>query len=295
MGCTQIVFLGILLDGERLILAIPLEKKEKALRLLLDISEKKSTTIKQIQVLTGYLNFLSKTIFAGRTFTRRMYNKGNQYQKKKDRTILKLKQHHHVKLDHEFKFDCSIWKTFLENHSSVAVCCPMVDLDRNQFTATQLNFSSDVSATESLGFGAVYDSHWLFGRWEPGYIRNFKPSIEYLKLFAVVTAILTWGKDLRNIWMILFCDNSAVVLMINNLTSSCKNCMYLLRLLTLDNLVHSCRVFAKHLGTKENFLSDVLSRQKIQKFWELCPPNMDKQPTQVSHQVWLASKIWQQF
>ena len=292
---TQIVFLGILLDGEHLILAVPIEKQEKALKLLRDIEDKKSVTIEQIQVLTGYLNFITKAIFAGRTFTRRMYSKGSVYQKKKDRSIQKLKQHHHIKLDPEFKFDCAIWKTFLENHTKVALCRPMIDLDKNQFTAKQLAFSSDASAAESLGFGAMFNKHWIFGQWEPGYIKQFKPNIEYLELYAVVAAILTWSKELKNIRMILYCDNSAVVTMINNLTSGCKNCMYLLRLLTLDNLIHSHRVFAKHLKLEENYLSDALSRLKIDKFCKLIPAGTDKYPTRVSEQVWPASKIWQKF
>ena len=68
-GDTQIIFLGILLDGEKLCLAIPLEKQQKELCLLNDILDHKKATIKQLQVLTGYLNFLTKAIFAGRTFT----------------------------------------------------------------------------------------------------------------------------------------------------------------------------------------------------------------------------------
>ena len=37
-GTTKLVFLGILLDGENLVLAIPLEKQEKAIKLLNDLS-----------------------------------------------------------------------------------------------------------------------------------------------------------------------------------------------------------------------------------------------------------------
>ena len=49
-GSTQLVFLRILLDGERMILCIPLEKQQKALNLLNEILSKKKATIKQLQV-----------------------------------------------------------------------------------------------------------------------------------------------------------------------------------------------------------------------------------------------------
>ena len=89
---TLIIFLGILLDGERLLLSIPLDKRDKALKLLRDITGKKKITVKQLQVLTGYLNFLTKAIPPGRTFTRRMYAKYANLHPK-------LKQHHHVAID----------------------------------------------------------------------------------------------------------------------------------------------------------------------------------------------------
>ena len=104
----------------------------------------------------------------------------------------------------------------------------MVDILGHGKTSTQLGFYSDASASEILGYGAVFGNHWLFGRWEPGYIREFKPSIEYLELYAVVAAILTWESQLKNLRFTLFCDNSAVVEMINSQVSRCKNCMYLI-------------------------------------------------------------------
>ena len=209
----QIIFLGILLDGERLILSIPLEKQEKALHLLNDLKDKKKTTVKNMQVLTRYLNFLTKAIFTGRMFSRRMYAKCSSYDK--------LKPYDHIKLDQEFKFDCEIWRTFLVNHRLTAVYHPMVDLDHSDLTAHQLQFYTDASANESCGIGAVFNTHWFYAQWEPGYIKNLSPSIKYLELYALVAAILTLGSKLKQIQMILFCDNESVVHMVNNRTSKC--------------------------------------------------------------------------
>ena len=124
---SLIIFLGILLDGKNLCLAIPLEKQEKALRLLNDLNDRKKATIKQLQVLTSYLNFLAKAIVAGRTFTRHIYAKCAQLEKGKNGR--RLKPYHHVALDSEFKFDCSIWRVFLSNYRNQAVCRPMIDLE----------------------------------------------------------------------------------------------------------------------------------------------------------------------
>ena len=285
--------IGILLNGKRLTLSIPLKKQEKALRLLNDIIDRKKATIKQIQVLTGYLNFLTKAIFPGRTFTRRMYVKCAAYEVNKT-TRKKLKQHHHITLDNEFRFDCQIWSTFLHHYSDAAVCRPMVDLNES-LTADQLQFYSDASAAKTLGFGAVFNDEWLFGQWEENYISHFKPNIEYLELYALVAAFLTWGHQIRNTRMILYCDNSAVVTMINTLASGCKNCMYLLHHLTLNNLVNNRRVFAAHVKSADNYLANSLSRLQFACFRKLAPKSMDSYPTRVSPLVWPASKIWQRY
>ena len=69
------VFLGLLLDTEQLIICIPTDKIDKALDLLeyfLNKKNKKVTKLK-VQQLCGYLNFLSRAILPGRTFVRRLY------------------------------------------------------------------------------------------------------------------------------------------------------------------------------------------------------------------------------
>ena len=145
-----IIFVGVLLDGRWLLICLPLEKQEKALRLLKDIADRKKATIKQIQTLTGYLNFLTKAIPVGQTFTRRMYSRCAQMEVTKSGK--RLKQHHHVTLDNKFKFDCNVWRVFLEHYRNAAVCRPMIDFGCNFSTTRQLNFATDASKNES-GFG----------------------------------------------------------------------------------------------------------------------------------------------
>ena len=74
-GSTIIVFLGILLDGNSLTLSIPLEKRVKAIQMLKLMCNKKKATVKDLQTICGYLNFLCKAILPGCTFTQRMYIK----------------------------------------------------------------------------------------------------------------------------------------------------------------------------------------------------------------------------
>ena len=84
-------------------MSLPIEKCDKALRLINEIMDRKNATVKELQVLMGYLNFLTKAIFAGRTFTHHMYAKfsqciahGIQATGGKQNRSKTLKSYHHV-------------------------------------------------------------------------------------------------------------------------------------------------------------------------------------------------------
>ena len=70
-----IVFLGVLLNGKSHTLSIPEDKRDKALRMVMWMMNQTKNTIKNIQKLTGTLNFLNRAIVPGQAFTRGMYQK----------------------------------------------------------------------------------------------------------------------------------------------------------------------------------------------------------------------------
>ena len=107
MGSTCVIFLGILLNGEKLYLSILLDKQRKALNMLNNILSKCRVTFKELQVPTGYLNFLTKAIVPSRTLSCRLYNKFAA--KEIGKNGVALKPHHHVIVDKEICFDCEIW------------------------------------------------------------------------------------------------------------------------------------------------------------------------------------------
>lgn len=121
----------------------------------------------------------------------------------------------------------------------------------------------------------------------------FKPEspAEFLELFALCAGIFTWSEHLAGTRIVVFCDNISVVYMVNNLTSSCIQCMKLIRFLTLDNLKNDRRVFVRHVWGKNNQLSDALSRQDLNRFFRLAPSTMNLFPDKVSNQLWPLSKI----
>ena len=159
-----------MLDGEWHCLGIPEEKRIKALNQVNQIKNQKKVTIKEIQCLTGLLNFLNRAMVPGCIFTSHMYSK----LKLKDSRGRKLKQYHHINLDSELRKDLDIWNIFLQNAGASSLSRPFVDRDIF-FTSQQLNFYTDASGV--TGFGCYFGGKSQLGEWNQNFLEMAKPSI----------------------------------------------------------------------------------------------------------------------
>ena len=227
---TRLVFLGLLIDMEFQLVLILKEKLLKGQHLIELIIEKKSkkATIKELQQLCGFLNFLGRAIVPGRAFTRRLYayTKGA------------LKPHHHVRITQEIRLDLEMWKNFLHHPSIFA----RLFLDFTKM-AVVIPMYSDASKNPKLGFGATCETHWCYNQWNLDFMQQHDPSIEYLELYALVVAVVLWIDSYKNQRVVIHCDNMSVIQMINSTTSSCRNCMVLIRIFTLECLKKNVRVY----------------------------------------------------
>ena len=283
---TTLTFLGLLIDTVNQCVAIPGEKIQRAVELITEVLNKKSKkiTLNQLQKICGFLNFLGKCVIPGRAFTRRLYTyTAND----------KLKPHHHIKINGEMRADLTMWLTFLQ-HPTV-FSRPFLDFSKT-LVADEIDMYSDASGR--IGLGAVCGCNWMTQTWPKEFLDKNKPSIEYLELYAVVAGVLRWIYQFKNRRIILFCDNKSVVDMINQTTTSCKNCMVLIRILVLKGLLENVRIFARHIEGKKNVLSDNLSRDRIDLFKRTCSKQGRKIaifPTDVPEAIWPIEKIWKRY
>ena len=242
-GTTMLTFLGMLLETVRQVICIPLDKLTKAKNMVQYFLNKrnKKATVKEFQQLCGTLNFLCRSIVPGRAFLQRLYvlpTNGGKI----------LKMHHHVKITEENRLDLLVWNKFLT--SSDCVYRPF--MDTVALSAMEIDMYSDASGNYKLGFGAYCGPEWTFGKWNLEFCEKNKPSIKYLELFAVSVAVLNWIRSFSNRRIVLFCDNESVVHMINNSSSNCANCMILIWVIMAEEIARNVRIFAKHVGTKQN-------------------------------------------
>ena len=244
-------------------LLVPQEEKVKTIEMLSTARDSKKLTVHYIQQLTGTLNFLNQAIVPGRAFTRGMYRKLSA---KMHGQTKKLKPHHHIAIDKEFKADCKLWQAFLKVDNT---CLSRPFIDFTDESCEVINFTSAASLNESLGMGAVYQNSWMVVQWPLHFIKQEKPSIEFLELFALTAAVVTWcQKDtsLHNRRIKIFCDNESVMYMVNTSASTCSQCRKLIRILTLCNIRYNNRIIVRHIRSKDNLLLDALSRLDFDRF-----------------------------
>ena len=92
---------------------------------------------------------------------------------------------HPIQLSAEFKKDLRWWLQYLASWNGV---CFWVYPGLSP--PSDLEMASDASG--SLGFGAVFRTHWLYGKW-PSALQS--ASIEYKELFPIVVAAHVWGSS----------------------------------------------------------------------------------------------------
>ena len=273
---TEVIFLQMI--------SIPIDKVIKAKELINQIlsNKKRKTTLRRVQKLCGFLNFLGKAIVPGRAFTRRLYacTKGV------------LKPHHHIPVKTEMKLDLELWLTFLDH--PMAYSRKFFEFD-SELNAEEIEMFTDASRNAKLGCGGYNRNDWFIMQWDEDFIDNHNPSINYLELYAVTVAVFSWIHRYENKKIILFCDNLSVVHMINNSSSNCRNCMVLIRLMTLQGLIHNVQIKAKHVAGVLNRYSDLLSRMKYGQFRKLARMNKKKfnnKPAEIPEILYPMEKLW---
>ena len=141
--------------------------------------------------------------------------------------------------------------------------------------------------------GAYCGNSWMAMKWNKGFIASKKPSIDYLELYALTAAIITWVPNYKNRFLRLYCDNNAVCGMVNKSSMGKKNCMVLVRLIVLTCLVNNVSIKVEYIKTLDNDIADSLSRQQWSRFKYLTRKlRMDKSCTPIPKELLPMESLW---
>ena len=185
---TTITYLGIEIDSAAQTIKLPQEKFKDLRSLLLSWNAKKKFIKHDLLSLIGSLAFACKVVKPGRIFLRRLI----------DLSTSVNSLNHHIYLNSEARADIVWWIDFLPSWNGIEyIQQPLV-------TSISLSWYADASM---LGCDAVYDNQWFLTCW-PTHFKDYH--INFLELFAVVSAVFMWGSAWKHKQILFYTDNLPV-------------------------------------------------------------------------------------
>lgn len=258
--CTCIIIYGIEVDSGSMETRLPDDKVTRIITLLKDMKVKKKVTLRDLQSMTGLLNFACTCVVPGRTFIRRLY----------DLTIGVSCPNHFIRLNKQARADLQMWHKFMQQFNGRCMF-----LHDQWLASDSLNLYTDSAST--VGCAGVFGSLWFAERWSDDFKQNH---INLLELFPIVVAVEIWGHLMANHKITFYSDNTTTVFILNKQTSKDPKMMQLVRRLVLATLQHNILFRAEHIEGRLNVVADCLSRFQFQQAFLHCK-TLSKTPVTV--------------
>lgn len=264
-----IVFLGLEIDSVLMQVRIPQEKITEVVTKIKHVLSVHKTTLRDMQSLIGSLNFCCRAIILGRPFCHPLIN-----------SICGLtKPHHHLRVKKGMKLDLQMWLKFFENFNGISVF-------HDRFWVSNVDEELYTDSAGGKGFGVYCNGHWACADWPPAWhAKGITADITTLELFPIYVSLCMWGKYLSNKKLKFMCDNMAVVVIINSMTSKSETVMIILHEITEICLWYNIFIKACHVPGTRNKLCDALSLFQIRKFKQLAP-QADSDPHLIPDFLW---------
>ncbi|KZW01423.1 DNA/RNA polymerase, partial [Exidia glandulosa HHB12029] len=198
---TCIEFLGLELDSIAMEARVPRDKLDFVKSLLSDWSVRRSCTLRELQTLTGYLQFIAQVIPYARAFLRRLFDAQSRFSHALTKRTLSAAA----------RQDVLWWATYVEHWNGVH----LLDPPRQSFEVF-----TDASGTK--GLGGHFVNSWYASRC-PRRMRS--EHIQVKEMYAVLQAILRWGDRWRDGHVLFHVDNMAVFYALQSHTSDSPGIM----------------------------------------------------------------------
>ena len=235
--------LGITIDLHENTLSIDPLKLEGIYMDCIKAFDKKFISKRALQSLLGKLLYLHKCVKPARTFVNR---------------ILTVFRKHHDKsrilISEDFRQDIKWFTTFLPHFNGITILKKEPIRDNN-------TLHIDASLT---GLGGVW-GHRVYST--PIYpISDFKLKIVHLEMFNILLALRTWGDFWQHCTVSLFCDNLAVVQVVETSKTKDPFLAACIRNIWLITATLDINLEVSHIRGADNHIADLLSRLYSQKF-----------------------------
>ncbi len=172
-------------------------------------------TKRDLLSLLGHLNFAIRIIPHGRSFISRILDLAHSVPKLSD----------HIALDEGCHSDLHFWLKLLNVWNGISFFY-------NDFAESSSSLGLFTDAALSVGFGGFHKGEWFADRWPEDFLEftSGSESSALFEMYPIVVACVLWGSGWCRKRIVFYCDNAAVVAIINKGRSKCPKLMALVRL-----------------------------------------------------------------
>ena len=267
---TSVTFLGILVDTVQFQLRLPSDKLARLQVMVLQWLDRRSSTRRELESLTGHLAHAATVIRPGRIFLRPLFAL----------IATAAKPHRYVHLNLSVRADLHWWLHFLQSWNGSYFFPPPLP---------SVHVYSDASG--SFGCGAFSRPHgWFQLQWPPAWL---SVNIATKEFVPVVTAAALWGRQWAGLHVCFHVDNLAVVSILNKRSAKDPLLSHLLRCLFFFSAFYKFHFSAEHIPGSSNTAADALSRDNIHVFSLLVPQVLQTTvPSSIQELLLLEAPDW---
>jgi hypothetical protein len=231
--------LGVEINTVEGSISVPEERMIEIRALVLEWEGKNESTKVELQSLIGKLQFISKCVQQSRIFINRLLD-----------TLRSISAQKSFIIPEAFRKDLRWWSKFVDIFNGVSYIPPSI------WAEPDVTFSTDSCLTGCGGICGYEYFHASF----PDFIQSQDLPIHKLEMLAVLVGVRLWGKMCEGQKIRIYCDNQAVVQVINSSRTKDSFMGTCLRELWLEVSKFGFQLRAIHLPGEENRVADWLSR-----------------------------------
>ena len=248
---TSMPYLGIQFDTVLMRMSIPPDKIEEVREEISLWMKRKSASKKSLQQLLGKLFWVSRAVKYSRGFMGRLLTQLQQ--------LHALPHQRQVKLSVGCKEDIEWWHRYLRRFNGIEMLYPTDPL------SLPLNDLLDTCSLVNCGDaqpngGGAYFGNEYWSRSFPEWLQDKTIPIHIKEFFVVVASAWLWGDQWKGHLVYVFCDNTAVVEVLEKERPKDPKMLKLLQEYLYIVCTRGFTPVFRTVGTKENEVADYISR-----------------------------------
>ena len=249
---TRMPYLGVEFDTRKMVMSVP---PEKVAELQDDISKwtrKTTATKKNLQQLLGKLFWVARCVRCSRVFMSRLLNQL--------KAMHKLGDNKKAPLSADCRLDIDWWNRYLRRFNGVEMLYPTDPLDLNLDQLLDTEALVNCGDAQPMGGGSYFGNEY-WSRQFPRRLQDPKVPIHLKEFWVVVVSAWLWGERWRGSLVYIFCDNSAVVDVLQKERPKDPAMQELLREFLFIACSRGFTPVFKKIGTLANETADFISRR----------------------------------